>query len=244
MFVLFLVRNPLLRTVHAVQKPFVASATWIAGRFGATFTDCSVKTDLYARTLSERNQYAVNQAQIQSLIDQNRTLEQEIGFVRRRHLQSVPAEIVSRFVLEQTHAFVINIGKQDGVVLGSAVVVQDGMFVGKISRVDETQSVVTASTAQEMATGVTLLNQSRTIGIAEGAAGNLIEIKFIPEGEQIRVNDLVVTSGLEDEVPPGLVVGIVNTVKPDPEAPFQNAILEPLVDVRAFTHVLVLRPSL
>jgi cell shape-determining protein MreC len=85
-----------------------------------------------------------------------------------------------------------------------------------------------------------LLNEGRTIGIAQGTRGRLINLSFIPHGEQVEVNDLVVTSGLEDGVPSGLLIGIVNTVETDPNLPFQEAVVEPLIDIGRYRIVSVL----
>lgn len=231
-----------LKTLQVIQSPFVSSATWFSNRYQTLFG--SVKPEELQKVISERNQYAVDRTEMESLKLENATLKNELGFLQQRQMKGVPAQILSRTVSNQTSTFTINAGGEDHILVGSAVIVENGMFVGKVTSVDRLQSVVTSSTDFELATGVSLLNKTRTIGIAQGASGNLIELKFIPADETIHPNDLVVTSGLEDHVPSGLLVGIVNTVKPEPEAPFQHAIVEPLSDVRRYSHVVVLIPAL
>ena len=239
---LLVLNSYLFQALQFVQRPLVSLSTWTSNEYASVFGS-SVKPDVYQKVVAERNQYAVEQSKMNALLSENEALKKELGFLNRRQLKGIPANILSRTVSSQTTTFRIDAGSDQKIVLGSAVIVEDGMFVGKITEVSQTQSIVTASTAQQMATGVTLFNETRTIGIAEGSTGNLIELKFVPSDEVIRVNDLVVTSGLEEHIPPGLVVGIINTVKPDPEAPFQNAILQPLVDVRTFSHVIILSPT-
>lgn len=241
--ILFFARSAFLRTLQVVQGPFVASGTWVSQQYRSMF-GAGIQPEDYDRLVSQRNRFAIEQSEMERLRAENATLTKELGFLKQRPLNGVPASILSRAVSNQTSTFVVNVGEENHVVVGSAVIVEDGMFVGKVTRVDKTQSVITASTDFELATGVSLLNKTRTIGIAQGAAGNLIELKFIPADEEIRPNDLVVTSGLEDHVPSGLIVGVVNTVKPEPEAPFQKAIVEPLSDIRRYTHVVILVPGL
>lgn len=241
---MFFGRSIFFHVLQILQKPLVSSGTWISNQYYSAFGSCSIKPDAYSRLVSERNQYAIERVEMEKLKSENATLTKELGFLQQRQLNAVPASIMSRAVSNQTSTFIVNVGEDHRIVLGSAVIVEDGMFVGKVTRVDRTQSVVTASTDFQFATGVSLLNKTRTIGIAQGTAGNLIELKFIPADEEIHPNDLVITSGLEDHVPSGLIVGVVNTVKPEPEAPFQKAIVEPLADVRRFTHVIILVPSL
>ncbi len=241
---LFFGRSLFVNTLQVFQKPLVSSATWASNTYANAFGSCNVKPEEYQKLIAERSQFALERAELESVRTQNEILSKELGFLKQRQLNAVPAAIVSRSVSAQTSTFAVNVGSDDHIVLGAAVVVEDGMFVGKITRVDQTQSIVTASTDAELATGVSLLNKTRTIGIAQGAAGNLIELKFIPADEVIKQNDLVVTSGLENTVPSGLIVGVVNTVRPESETPFQHAIVEPLVDIRRYDHVVILIPAL
>lgn len=242
--IFFVARTVLFRSFQFIQKPLVTSATWISNSSQSAFGSCFSKSNVYDQVLSERNQFAVDRAEMETLKTENEALKKELGFTAQRQLKSLPARILSRTVSNQTSTFIVDVGKENQVMLGSAVIVEDGMFVGKVTRVDQTQSVITASTDFQLATGASLLNKTRTIGIAQGASGNLIELKFIPAEEEIHQNDLVVTSGLENGVPSGLVIGIVNTVKPEPEAPFQRAVIEPLSDVRRYDHVIILLPAL
>jgi rod shape-determining protein MreC len=240
----FFARTFFFKTLHFFQRPLVVSGTWISNQYQSAFGSVSVKPEEFERLLSERNQYAIEHAEMEAMKSENEILRKELGFLQQRKIKGVPASILSRTVSNQTSTFIVDMGEKDGVIVGAAVVVEDGMFVGKVQRVDREQSVITASTDFHLATGVSLLNKTRTIGIAQGATGNLIELKFIPADEQIFPNDLVITSGLEDRIPSGLIVGVVNTVRPEPEAPFQKAIVEPLADVRRYHHVVILVPAL
>ncbi len=243
-FLFFFGRSIFFRSLQVVQKPLVALATWSSQQEQSLFGSCPVRPNEYHRLISERNQYAKEHAEVEKWRRENTALAKELNFLQKREIKAVPASVISRSVSNQASTVIVNAGSNNQVVKGAAVIVEDGLFVGKVTRVDETQSVVTASTDFQLATGVSLLNKTRTIGIAQGIAGNLIEIKFIPVDEEIHTNDLVVTSGLEDRIPSGLIVGIVNTVKPEPEAPFQHAIIEPLSDIRQYNHVVILIPSL
>lgn len=229
--------------LHVIQRPFVNSGTWLAIKYEKIISPFTVKQDDIDKLNSTISQLALDQVKFYALIQENADLRNELGFVKRSNYNSVPASIISRTSSMQKSTFGIDVGGEQGVVLGAAVIIQNGIYIGKITKVSKTQSVVTTATDKENATAVSLLNKTKTIGIAEGKSGNLLELKFIPADEEISVNDLVVTSGLEEKVPAGLLVGIINTVRPDPEAPFQEAILEPLVDIRKHNHVIVLLPK-
>ncbi len=243
LFILIFGRSILFGTLHIIQKPFVASGTWLASKYANVVDPFLVKPGEIEKLNERINDLALESVEFERIAQENKDLRSELGFVKRTGYSSVAASIVSRTSSLEKTTFAIDAGENQGVLNGSAVIVQNGMYVGKVTSVSKNQSVVTATTDKENATAVSLLNKTKTIGIAEGKSGNLIELKFIPADEQVSVNDLVVTSGLEQNVPSGLLVGIINTVRPDPAAPFQEAILEPLVDIRKHDHVIVLLPK-
>lgn len=244
LFVLLFANTLLFNVLHVFERPLVASSTWISNQYASAFGSCQIKPVEYAQLIAQRNQFAIDRVEMESLKTENARLNNELGFLQQRKLSGLSGHIVSRMVSSQTSTFMIDIGSDHHVVLGAPAIIENGIFVGKITHVDKTQSIVTASTDFQLATSVSLLNKTRTIGIAQGSSGNLMELKFIPLDEQIQQNDLVVTSGLEDKIPSGLIVGVVNSVKLEQEAPFQHAIVEPLSDVRRYDHVIILIPSL
>ena len=83
-------------------------------------------------------------------------------------------------------------------------------------------------------------NSDRTLGVVEGSGGSLLNFGYIPQNVEVSVNDLVITSGLEETVPNGLVIGMINNITSNETDPFQNAVIEPLVDYRYYTFVSVI----
>lgn len=233
-------RGTASRLFAVLQRPLVGIGTWITVH---TTVPLGAATDLGARIKeleSERNSLALDYAELERLREENDQLRKQLSFTSRRSETFVSAAIVSRSSTNRTATFVIDRGERDGIALGSPVIVGEGYLVGKVTALMSTTATVTATTDANMATAATLLNEGRTIGIAQGSRGRLITLSFIPHGETINVNDLVVTSGLEDGVPSGLLIGIVNTVKDDPNLPFQDAVVEPLVDIGRYRIVSVL----
>jgi len=239
---LFCLRLYFVTVFQWFEFPLISVATWISNETQKALAPLTTSEKDLKQVIQQRNDLAVDRAEFEQFKRENESLTKEIGLQNRVSYKTVAASIIRRSVSTQTSTFMIDVGEEQGVVKDAAVLVDDGLFVGKIARVEKKQSLVTASTDFNLSTAVTLLNKTQTIGIAKGAAGNLVRLEFIPIDEEISVNQLVITSGLDPFVPSGFIVGIVNSVAQDPEAPFQIATVEPLTDIRRHDHVVVVVP--
>jgi rod shape-determining protein MreC len=227
------------RAFHIFQKPLVEVGTWVNWKLG--FLDPNAYNPRRVLDLQEQLQtLALDRVTFEQLQTENKELRETLGFIERQNLQSVMASIVSRSSTTQVSIFSIDRGEEDGIRIGDPVVVKDGILVGKVVQATSESATIYGLTDPSVATAVSVLNQTQTIGVAEGIAGNLLRLKFIPQDAALSVNDLVVSSGLESNIPSGLFIGLINDVQQEPNAPFLQAIIEPLVDMRQYTNVHVL----
>ena len=60
---------------------------------------------------------------------------------------------------------------------------------------------------------VSINNPSSSSGLAEGDLGLSIKLNFIPQNEEVQVGDLLLSSGLERDIPAGLAVARINNVE-------------------------------
>jgi cell shape-determining protein MreC len=68
-------------------------------------------------------------------------------------------------------------------------------------------------------------------------------LTFVPQAEELRADDVIVTSGSEDKIPSDLVIGLVNEVDGKPTDPFKSASIQPIVQGDRLRLVSVLVPS-
>jgi rod shape-determining protein MreC len=222
------------------ERPLVSTGAWFDRLWGAWFPGATKATYCTAADSELLAALAVDQAGFEALKNENENLRQQLSFFSRESFRHVTASIISRSASPIESILVIDRGRDDGLEVGLAVVAADGHLVGKISKVSDKTAVVQSILDRGAKTAVALLGSSRTLGLSQGNGGPLLSLDFIPQDETIALNDLVVTSGLEEAVPPGLVVGIVTGVKKDPAAPFQTATIEPLVDLQKYKSVSVI----
>jgi len=65
-------------------------------------------------------------------------------------------------------------------------------------------------------------------------------MKLIPPEVELKKNDLIITAGLEDNLPAGIVIGRVETVEKPVNTFFQEAIILPLQSFDQINFVKVI----
>lgn len=77
-------------------------------------------------------------------------------------------------------------------------------------------------------------------GLVEGQMGLSLKMDLVPREKSIKLGDVVITSGLEADIPQGLVIGSIEKITTEPQDLFQKAILKPLVALDNLNLVTVL----
>ena len=228
------------RTLHVIQRPLVTVGTWVYRQTGF-FRDQRLSSaeinELQTRVL----RLALDQVEFENLQRENIELKKALQFIERQDLHVVTASIVARSQTTNAYFFSIDRGSQDGIQVGDPVIVEEGVLIGKVSALSAKSATIQSLSDPTVSTAVSLLHKIQTIGVAEGITGNLLRLKFIPQETVIELNDLVVSSGLETGIPAGLFIGLVTDVQSESNAPFLEAIVEPIVDSREYTIVHVIK---
>ena len=165
------------------------------------------------------------------LKEENAGLRELMGFLERNDLSFLGAEVISKSSDALRNTIVINRGSKDGVAMNMPVITGGGFYIGKIRKVELNSSVVQLINDQYSKIAATVLNNNKSIGVVEGGFGLSLQMNFIPQNEDILVGNDVITSGLEAEIPYGLILGRVDIVEKEPYQPFQKAILSPYIDL-------------
>jgi rod shape-determining protein MreC len=84
--------------------------------------------------------------------------------------------------------------------------------------------------------------KERTTGVTEGDMGLTIKMQFVPQGENVKEGDIVISSGLEENIPHGLVIGKVIRVEKDSNEVWQSLVIESIVDLDELKIVSVIKP--
>jgi rod shape-determining protein MreC len=132
----------------------------------------------------------------------------------------------------------INRGSDDGLRRGMPVVTQHGL-VGRIAAVSSSAARVQLITDPASRINV-VLEDSRAAGILVGQITAEVSLDRIPQDADVKVGELILTSGLGGNYPPNIVVGQVTGVRSRDYDIFKQASVQPIVDFSQLDIVLVI----
>jgi len=137
---------------------------------------------------------------------------------------------------------ILDKGRSDGVYVGQAVIDADGVM-GQVISVDTLISRVLLLTDFRSAIPVQdVRSDARGILIGRGRLAKLL-LRDIPGTVDVKVNDLLVTSGLGGRYPPGYPVGIVSVVDTNIMAQFSSIQVDPSAQLNQNRPVLLIWPD-
>lgn len=152
---------------------------------------------------------------------------------RARVISQDPSTLVNFLIIDQ--------GRDDNVAVGMPVVTSAGL-VGRITEVGSNWSRVLL--INDTTSSVNAVVQStRATGIVQGQAqgSDLLIMRFLPLGESVKENDLILTSGIGGAFPKRLVIGQVIQVRQRDTDLFTEAVVRPSVDLARLEFVLVMK---
>jgi len=137
---------------------------------------------------------------------------------------------------------VLDKGSRHGVFLGQPVVDSDGVM-GQIVHLGPFTSVAMLVTDPDHAMPVRI-NRNGVRAIAVGTTDeSILELNYVPVSADVKVGDLIVSSGLGGRFPAGYPVAEVTEVAIDPAAAFARIKAAPRAKLSRSQQVLLLWPE-
>ena len=249
--------NPVESFLNKGLRPILSVFYSLGANINRTYSEQTVKQDLAAELKQAEdkiNQLTTENVKLRFLEEENSALRKHLNFLNKDNRRYLIANIISRSELtglsgEGNQSIIIDKGSADGLFAGLAVVSStavgtssQGVIIGKIANVKERISEIYLVTNKNIKLAASIFGENKTSGIASGDLGLTIKMDFIPQTDNIKVGDIVATSGLEQSVPRGLVIGRVTKVNKENNEVWQTATIEPLIDLDNLSIVSILLP--
>jgi len=179
-------------------------------------------------------------ARLQAATADNARLRGLLGAVERGGIDVQLAPILD-LDLDPTHQrLVLDAGGSDGVRVGQ-VVIDAGGVLGQIIAVTPMHSTVLLLTDPDHALPVAVLRNGVRL-VAHGTGRNdRLTLGSIPLSSDVKVGDLLVTSGLGERFPAGFPIGRVVALRPDDSRAFLVGEVRPAAQLDRGRDVLLLR---
>jgi rod shape-determining protein MreC len=156
-------------------------------------------------------------------------------------VSSVSAEVLYEAADPYSRRVIIDRGRSQGVMAGSPVINDEGVL-GQVTRVYTLSSEVTLLSDKDAAIPV-LNTRTQARNAAFGSSdGSGMELRFLAANADVKVGDLMATSGLDGVYPPGLPVAKVSAVERRGDTSFARVTMQPVAQADSARHVLVLQP--
>jgi rod shape-determining protein MreC len=150
------------------------------------------------------------------------------------------AEVVGRGPSPFLQTIYINKGRKDGLSRGMPVLLPDGV-VGRLEKTSSLFSQVVLLNDPAFAVDC-LAQRSRVRGVLTGIpGGGNCQVKYIARTEDIRAGDIMVTSGLDQVFPKGLILGRVLRVDSKVKGMFLFVEVVPECKTSQIEEVLIFR---
>lgn len=142
-------------------------------------------------------------------------LRADMGFVQEKGQPKIPADVIALRPDLKFDTLIIARGSGDGIKPNSVVVTKNGV-VGRVFEVEPGTASVLMLTDQKSGIGARVQRAgSRVVGVCEGNNSSLLTMLGLGNDADIKVGDVIVTSGLGGVFPKGLVIGVVSDVQLD-----------------------------
>ncbi len=248
-FLAFSQSAPGRRVLDGSDILFVPPARWLQEKRNAVRNFFTQTRDI--RRLQEENRslrkqlndLLVEEVKFTEIEAENKRLRLLLNFSRQNPLYSFQgATIVGRVVGVQpdnvSQIVTIDCGANQGIRRGMPVVAAEGL-VGRILQVHaETSEVLLLIDPASVVNAQ--VQSSRAPGLVRGRVLKLPLITFVPQGALIRPGDIVLTSGVGNTFPRGILIGQVISVSYKDYEMFQQAVIRPTVDFQRLEEVLVI----
>ncbi|MBM6868819.1 rod shape-determining protein MreC [Collinsella tanakaei] len=200
--------------VVTVTSPLKMAGSVIASPFNALgniFSNLTASQE----TLSDlRDQNAELTAKVAELSEAQETatrLEALVGLQSTYNLQSTAARIIGGSSDAWTQTVTIDKGSADGFTVGMPVCNAYGV-IGQITEC--ALNVSTVLLINDETSGVAaMIQSSRAQGMLRGQPDGSLRLEYVPAEAEVKVGDIVITSGIGGVFPKGLPLGTVTSVE-------------------------------
>ena len=190
------------------------------------------------------HQLKIENVKLKKIQVENEIIRDHFNFLDKTKDNSILARVIGRKSVAGFKWFLLDQGANNGIKPGLAVVDQNGVLIGVVAKVKDSVSysqpifdqhlflaadIITYNPLTQLPLENDINNPEIVSGIIQGEYGSTLKMKYIPLDKKINIGDSVITTGLEDNIRWGIVIGQVMEINKKPNDIFQEVIVKPLL---------------
>ena len=178
----------------------------------------------------------------EDLADENARLKSMLQLKNETSYKIVPAQIIGRDPSAWFDSVVINRGSLDGVKLNMPIV-NNGGLIGRVAAVSPLTAQVYLITKDKTGLGGVIgeLGTSNALGVVSGnGRREVLEMGYVPGTIEVKVGEMVYTTGQDGIYPPGLKLGEVVEINTGSATVPQQIFIRPSALLYTMEEVAVL----
>lgn len=195
--------SPLQRIITLLINPFIKSIKAI-NKLSNLLEENRLLTDKVMLLSKE-------ETKLKELERENRELRQLLGSSYYEQFEVKSATIIGKVDTDWKLSLFINKGSNQGIKINMPVVNQSGL-TGKVIATSNNFSEVRLLTDVNSSVAA-MVQSSRKTGIIQGTRGSTLEMDLVTKEANIKIGDIIITSGLGGIFPKGILIGRVYDVK-------------------------------
>lgn len=188
------------------------------------------QNDVLRRSLSEFNE----------ALAENQRLKDVLGYKQQSSYKVIVSRVIGSAADTWSSAVIIDKGRSSGIRKGYVAVTYAGL-AGRIVEVSDSTSKVMLVNDPDLS--VSCIDQrSRQEGLVSGTLGNMLVMKYISKDADIAAGDTIVTSGLTEAFPKGILVGEIKEMGEEFSGLSRYAVIAPAANLSNLEEILVIIP--
>lgn len=215
-----------------------------------TYINKLIKDIIYLPTRlisNSNNEDLIGQNLNNELIEENKQLKNALDIENTlSDFDIINATVIERNTAYWFNNITINKGKKDGIDVGMAVVIKEGI-IGKIENVSYFTSTIKLITSNDKNNKISIRinSKDKTYNniLTTDIDGQMV-ITGIDKDSTIEVGNTIVTSGLSEVFPSGIIIGKISKIENDEYGISKKAFVESQADINNIRFVSVLSRKL
>jgi len=228
-----------LKFLNNTLNRFHAIVDSVKDSIASPFRKMLLREEENIRLKAELNKLLKEQQKYQEVLLENKRLRELLSLKEKEPSYVTAARVIARVPGQWSNTFILNKGAQHGVLKDMTAIAPKGL-VGKVSEVADSYSYLLLLTDINFSAAVRL-QKSRKEGIISGTGFRKCQLKYIPYGEEVKVGDILITSGLDLLFPRGIPVGYVSRVDKKGGGIFQYIEVTPFEENTKIEEVAIIK---